>query len=416
VAELPRSADVVIAGAGLAGLTAARVLSDAGYDVAVLEAGDAPGGRVRTDLVDGFRLDRGFQLLNPSYPRVKRDVDLAALDLRPFEAGACVPHEGSRSVIGDPRRLPSAAISTLRFPVGSLREKLAVARAGIALGYGSADRIKRQPDASLAAALDRRGVTGPLREGVIRRYLAGVLGDLDLETSATFGELLIRSFVRGVPAIPATGMQALSDQLAARLRPGVLHLNTTVTKVTTGRVETAVGAVAATAVLVATDPRTSARLLGQAEPVMRGLTTFYFHAPTSPTSRALLHVDSRNCGPLVNTAVISNAAPSYAAHGALVAATALGGEVREELYASVPRHAQSLYGASTRDWELIRVYPIPDALPAMPPGTALQRPVDLGDRMFVAGDHRDTASIQGAMVSGHRAAAAVVRTLQSKTG
>lgn len=414
MSDLPTTADVVIAGAGLAGLTAARVLVDAGFDVAVIEASDAVGGRVRTDQVDGFRLDRGFQLINPSYPRLKRDIDLRALELKPFQAGAQIAHGETSSAIGDPRRLPRTIGSTLRFPVGSWREKLAITRALVEIGYGSATRLKNRPDDTLATSLDRRGVTGALRNGPLRLYLGGVLGEDDLETSAIFGELLIRSFVRGTPAVPAAGMQALPEQIADRLPAGTVRLGTAIVDVKSGRVDTSAGTIQAKAVVVATDPRTAAELLGWPEPVMRNLTTAYFDAGAAPTDRALVHLDSKIRGVLVNTAVMSNAAPTYAEHGSLVAATTLLRADTPDLEPSIRQHAALLYGVPTTEWTLIKTYAIPDALPAMPPGTPLRRAVALGDGVFVAGDHRDTPSLQGALVSGHRAAAAVKASLRGE--
>lgn len=97
-----KSAPVVVVGAGLAGLACAQRLTRAGVDVLVLEASDAAGGRVGTDVVDGFRCDRGFQLVNPSYPALTQVVALAALDLRPFAAGVVVAAGSFRYALGRP--------------------------------------------------------------------------------------------------------------------------------------------------------------------------------------------------------------------------------------------------------------------------------------------------------------------------
>jgi phytoene dehydrogenase-like protein len=274
VNDLAASVDVAIVGAGLAGLTAARDLSDAGYEVCLVEASDAPGGRVRTDRVDGLLLDRGFQLLNPSYPRVKRDVDVDALRLLPFDAGAMVAQGRDRTVIADPRRSPRDLGSTLRLPVGSIRNKIAAARWLAELGFGPASRIKGRRDVELAERLRDRGVDGELVQRVLGPFLAGVLADDELHTSARLVELLLRSFVRGTPSLPEAGMQALPDQLAARLPAGLLHLNTTVHSATGHRIETTSGGVTARAVIVAADPLTAATLTGIASPAVRGLTTF----------------------------------------------------------------------------------------------------------------------------------------------
>jgi phytoene dehydrogenase-like protein len=400
VPELPGHADVVIAGAGLAGLAAARILTGEGLDVVLIEASDAPGGRVRTDRRDGLLLDRGFQLLNPAYPEAARMLDLARLRLQPFERGLVVATGRRRFVLPD-----------LRAPVGSIPEKLAIARWAARVGYGPARWIKERPDSTLAAELTRCGVSGELRRRVLEPFLAGVLAESGLGTSRRLGELLVRAFVRGTPALPADGMQAIAAQLAARLPAGVLQLNTALLSAGSGIAHTDAGTVRAPAVVVACDPVTAARLTGLPAPPMRALTTFYHHSDEPPSARALLHVDGDARGPLVNTAVVSNAAPSYAASGALIASTILGADDSAATEALVRAQAAQVYGADPRGWTHVASYPIAGALPAMPPPLRLRSAVELGDGVYICGDHRDTASIQGALVSGRRTAWIVLERL-----
>src|SRR6478609_96060 len=320
------SCDVVIIGAGLAGLVAARVLCGSGLEVVLLEADEQPGGRVRTDRVDGMLLDRGFQLLNPSYPEARRTFDLRGLRLCQFEAGAVIAHGAGRYPVVDPRRSPREALTAVKLPIGTLREKAAFARWALEVGYGPATRVKRGADTSLDDYLRRRGMRGTFTDGVLRPFLAGVLGEDELRTSRRFGELLVRSFVRGTPALPEDGMQALPDQLARLLPAGVLRTSTPAITVDGTSVDTAAGRVDARAVVVAADTRAAARLLGDPEPVTRGLTTFYHLAERSPASRPMLHLDADRRGPVVNSAVVSDVAPSYAERGALVSSTVLGAD------------------------------------------------------------------------------------------
>lgn len=401
------SCDVVIIGAGLAGLVAARVLCGSGFAVVLLEADEQPGGRVRTDRVDGMQLDRGFQLLNPSYPQARRTLDLRSLRLRPFEAGAVVAHGAARHAVVDPRRAPREALSALTLPIGTLREKAAFARWALEVGYGPAARLKRGPDTSLAEHLSRRGMRGPFTDGVLRTFLSGVLGEDELRTSKRFGELLMRSFVRGVPALPEGGMQALPDQLARLLPPEVLRTSMPAVAVKGTTVDTAAGRIDARAVVVACDARATARLVGDPEPATRGLTTFYHLAESSPAARPMLHLDADRRGPVVNTAVVSDVAPSYADRGALLASTVLGADGSRRAERAARHHAGTIYGVDPTSWQHVATYPIADALPETPPGTPLRRPLSRGNGLYVAGDHRDTASIQGALVSGRRVAATV---------
>ena len=416
VTALPSAADVVVVGAGLAGLTAARSLAAHGLDVLLVEREESVGGRVRTDRVGGLLVDRGFQLLNPAYPQLRRHVDLAALDLQPFDAGLVVARGGRRHALADHRRAPRLALASLTAPVGSPAEKAAFVAWAARAAYGPVSRIVDGPDEPYGAALHRARVTGRLRRSVVEPFLAGVLAEDGCESSRRFVELLVRSFVRGTPSLPAQGMQALPEQLAEGVVAGCLHLGTTVRRVTGTTVVTDAGTVTARAVVVAADPRTAAELTGTPPVPMRGLTTFYHladYSPAPPAHARLLHVDGDRRGPVVNSAVVSAVAPSYAAGrgGALVATTVLGVRDDPGTEQAVRAQLRVLYGADPRPWELVATRAVPEALPAMLPPLDLRRPVDLGDGLFVAGDHRDTASIQGAMASGSRTAAAVLAHL-----
>jgi phytoene dehydrogenase-like protein len=415
VTGLPSRVDVAVVGAGLAGLAAATTLADAGLDVALVEASDGVGGRVRTDRVDGLLLDRGFQILNPAYPALQRLLDVDALELRPFEAGVVVAHDGRRSVVADPRRAPEHLASTIAGP-GRPLEKAAFARWALRVGVGDVDRFLGDDDEPLSAALARWGLTGRLSQMVVQPFLAGVLAEDGQETSRRFVDLLVRSFVRGLPSVPANGMQAVPDQLAARLPDAALHLGVRAHEVTGTSVTTDAGVVATSATLVATDPRTASALAGLPAVVMRGLTTYYHLAARPPTERAMLHLDGERRGPLVNSAVMSNVAPAYASGAtpsgsALVETTVLGVRDDPRVEQAVRAQLRLVYDDDPRTWEHVATYAIPDALPAMLPPLQLRQAVDLGDGLFVAGDHRDTASTQGALVSGRRAARAILQRL-----
>jgi len=211
-------ADVIVVGAGLAGLGCAIRLIELGREVVVVEAADAVDGRVRTDVIDGFRCDRGFQVLNPAYPVVRRWVDLDGLVLQSFGAGVMVRREDGLRVVADPVREPRLLSRTLRS--GYLRpvELAALARwAGRVLVDPRA--VMRQPDTTLAGSLDAAGVGGRLRREVLDPFLAGVLVDSHGVSSANFAKLLVRMFALGRPGLPEQGMGALPSQLAARLPP-----------------------------------------------------------------------------------------------------------------------------------------------------------------------------------------------------
>ncbi len=405
-------ADVVVVGAGLAGLRCARSLHRAGSRVVVLEAADAPGGRVRTDLVDGYRCDRGFQLLNPAYPALRRHVDLGALHLGIFGRGVVVRREHGSALVADPLRHPGLLRESLRS--GYVRPaELARLAAWLAPAVGPVPRLLAGPDTTLRDSLDAAGLTGRLRHEVLDPFLTGVLADRTGSSSAIFVRLLMRSFVRASPGVPALGMQALPDQLATDLD---VRLDTPVRSLRTGargpEVGTDSGLVRARAVVVAVGPGAVADLAPLPAPATKGLRTWWFAADELPPHPRFLRVDGRGrgAGPVVNTAVLSAVAPAYAPPGRhLVQATSLLPDPATE--ADVRRHLAELHGLSTRGWSLVTRHDVEHALPAQPPPTDVRRPVDLGDGLFVAGDHRDTGSLQGALVSGARAAHAVARSL-----
>lgn len=404
----PSRAQVVVVGAGLAGLSAAVRLADAGCDVHVLEAQGRVGGRLATEVVDGFVVDRGFQVLNTGYPRAA-DLDLTALDLGWFGRGAAVLVDGERHRLADPRSLPSAAVETLRAPVGTLRQKLAVAAFTARTALTPAARLLRAEETSVEQSLRRAGVGSAAIERLFRPFLAGVLLEDELETSSRYTDLLWRSFVRGRIGLPARGMQAVGEQLADRLGRHRLHLRVRAREVDGGRVVSDAGTVRADAVVVATDPDTAAVLLPAIDAsAPRQVTTHLHVLPGSPTGLPLIVLGPPG-GPVVNSVVLTDAQPRYSPDRRALLATSTLAPTRE---ADVRNQIARLHGIATGDLEHLTSVTVPGAQPAALPPLQLRRPVALGGGLYVCGDHRDTPSIQGAMASGGRAARAVLRTLR----
>lgn len=404
--------DVVVVGAGLSGLRATRLLCRRGLDVVLLDGADRPGGRMVTDLVDGFRCDRGFQVLNTSYPALRATADMHALALRPFEPGAAIRGaDGALHTFANPFRRPSLAWATatdgLLPPVDKAKLVAWTARVLATPPSRTARGIDRSAAQDLAAA----GLDGAVVERFLRPFLSGVLGESALSTSAAFVRLLWRSFALGTIGVPDAGMGAFPAQLAAGLPDGVLRLGRRVSAVRGHTVLTDDGPLEARAVVVATDAVTAGALLpGLDVPPMHALTTWYHLPPVAPASTTLLHLDATG-GPIANTAVLTAAAPSYSPDGrALVSSTHLGpadrvGEV------TMRRELARLYGVPTDDWAHLHTAEVVRALPSFRAGHPVRRPVELADGIFVAGDHRDTPSTQGALVSGRRAASAVATAL-----
>ncbi|WP_203714122.1 FAD-dependent oxidoreductase [Asanoa siamensis] len=408
---MPGSADVVIVGGGLAGLAAARRLHRAGLDWVLVESADRLGGRVATDQVDGYRLDRGFQVLNTAYPRLAALVDLAALDLCPFTPGVLV-RRGPDLV----RLAASLRPGVLGASLGAasrLGSRLDLVRFAALVARDATlppARLLAAPETTTAAALSQAGLSHAFVEELARPFLSGVLADRSLETSSHVLAMIVRSFARGRIAVPAAGMAALPAAVAAPLPADRLHLSAPVGAVAPGTVSLVDGAVVrARAVLVAA---ATDLLPAVPMPRMHALTTYYHASPEPPLAEPTLVLDGDRRELVANTVVVSAAAPSYAPPGqALISTSVVGPDAPPEPV--VRAELARLYGVSAAGWTHLTTVPIPAALPAAPPPQGrLRKPVALGEGLFVAGDHRDSPSIQGALASGWRAAGAVVRSLR----
>ena len=400
-------AEVVVVGAGLAGLACARRLSRSGVDVLVLEAEEVAGGRVRTDVVDGMLLDRGFQVHNTGYPEAQRVLDHERLGLRPFAAGALVRFGDRLHRVGDPRRLPTWGPRTALAPIGSVKDKALLAGLSAQAALHAPDALLSRPETTTYAALRSRGLSDTVIDRFFRPFLSGVFLEDELATSSRFFDVVWRSFVRGTSCVPATGMGALPAQLAAGL---TVRLSTPVEAVFRGEVHAGGEVLTPRAVVVATAAPAAAVLLpGLDVAPGRSVTTHYHLAPEPPVPEAALVLDGELSGPVTNTVVLTNAAPSYAPGRHLVSSSVVTGDAREP---AVRAHLARLYGVDTSRWEAVAAYEIVDALPSqVPPMGRLRKAVRLEPGLYVCGDHRDSASIQGALVSGRRAATAVLQEL-----
>ena len=403
--------DVVVVGAGLAGLACARRLTRAGVTATVIEAAGSVGGRVRTDRVDGMLLDRGFQVHNTGYPEAVRVLDHGALDLRRFSAGALVRVGDRLRRVGDPRRTPTWTPATARAPIGSLKDKLLIASLAAQAGLLSADALLSRPETTTRAALRSRGLSDEAVDRFFRPFLSGVFLEDELETSSRFFDLVWRSFVRGSQCVPSAGMQAIPEQLARGLD---VRLDSPVERVRAGSLVLQGERVQARAVVVAAAAPDAERLLpGLDVPPQRRVTTHYHLAPERPVAEPAIVLDGEGSGPVANTVVLTNAAPSYAPSRHLVSSSVVSGDASEPV---VRAHLARLYGVDTAGWEHVATYDVRAALPSQaPPMGRFVKAVRLEPGLYVCGDHRDSASIQGALVSGRRAADAVLADLSGVT-
>ena len=418
--------DVAVVGAGLAGLACARALAHAGHAVAVFEAEGAVGGRVRTDVVDGFRIDRGFQVFLTAYPEARAVLDYDALDLRPFAPGALVRlggPPGRFETVGDPFREPTRALATLAASVGSLADKLRVLRLRQSVRRGTPGSLWRRPETTAEAALrERYGFSERMIDRFFRPFLGGVLLDRRLGASSRAFEFYFRMFSEGDAAVPARGIGAIPEQLARRLPAGTVRLGARVAHVEPdgSGLRLADGTdVACRTVVVAVEATDVPRLVpGASVPRTKSTTQIAWAAPRPPVAEKLLVLDGRGgvsgSGPVNNVQVMSNVAPTYAPPGeALVTASVLrdAAESDDALDAAARDQLRGWFGPQTEAWRRLSVCRVPHALPDLPSVEPPERDGHVRGALFLTGDWLRNGSIDGALTAGRHAAEAAMRTL-----
>ncbi len=406
---------VVIVGAGLAGLACACRLHEAGAEPLLLEASDAPGGRVRTDVVEGFLLDRGFQVFLDAYPESGALLDTRRLDLRPFRPGALVfDGTGLRRVM-DVFREPSELVTAALAPVGSMADKLRVALLKWRSSRSSIEDIAAHEDVTTEEYLRRSGFSSRMLDGFFRPFYGGIFLERELRTSSRMFEFTFKMFSQGRATLPARGMGEIPHQLASRLPAGTIRLGERVTQLRAGHVTLESGErLAGQAVVVAADATSAATLVpgvGGVEPAWRSVTCVYFAASRSPIGEAIIALNGSGAGLVNNVCVPSDVAPGYAPAGkALVSISVLGLPETADLAARVVTELDSWFGTEVHEWRHLRTDRIERALPEQPPGESMAGP---GFRehngVYVCGDHQWSASIEGAIMSGRRTADAILR-------
>ena len=381
---------VVVIGAGLAGISAAITLENEGVSVTVLESSDRPGGRVSSDVIDGYICDRGFQLINANYPEIKRIGLIKDIDFISASSVIEIARDDRRIRIGDPR---SALLSAFNSETGSILEKFRLVK------Y----LLRSKPAMSVGEELKNNGL-GRTYERVLRPFLTGVFLADPLLVNAEYGRTAIKHFVTGNSGLPVGGVKAFSEALASRVSD--IRYGVQVNSIKKNTVKTSKGNFEADAIIVATDATTAAQLLDLTEvPQLVGCTTWYHSTKESPTTSKSLIVDSQNRGTVVNTMVISNMMPDYAPAGKnLISSTSILPTTESE----VRRHLSVMYGTDTRNWKLVAKYEIPSALPLSGLETKIASGAHVKDAIFIAGDYKSAPSQNGALLSGRLAALSVL--------
>lgn len=404
--------DVIVVGAGLAGLRCAQVLLTQGLSVRLFEASDYVGGRLHSFNVDGYIIDQGFQLINPAYPELARTGVNTSFDYRPLDSSVAYYDANTSFSLGDPRHHPLAALRGLaKSPLG-----IGDARRFAALLTGSfltpASRLVSKPDSTTWAGLQALGFSQQSLEDVLQPFLRGTLLSDELEPSFTFTKLLLKSFVKGRPSTHPDGIQALPEALATRLSGVELHLSSPVTSVSATSVVSDGLTFRARHVVLATDAAATHDLLTSPTTSFRSQTTLWWSLPKLAAS-SNLRIDLRD-RTAASALDLSSVAPERSPRGrSLVASPVVGSGVSTDLVQRVRRSVATLYDVATSDVQLITTTEVPHALPVVPTPLRVARET-VRNGIYVAGDWTETPSIQGALVSGRRAALNVLRARRSR--
>ena len=414
---MSRDYQVVIVGAGLAGLACGLELKKKDIPFIILESSDAPGGRIRTDEVDGFLLDRGFQILLTEYPEARKVFDYEKLNLKRFSPGALVRLGKKFHRVSDPFREPDKAIQTLFAPIGTLGDKMNIARIRLTLLGQPIDKILTATEYSTMELLKLQGFSQSIIDKFFRPFFGGIFLESKLETSSRKFEFFFRTFSDGDNVIPEKGMQQLPNQLADRVGLSNIKLNTKVASVTNNVVTTEDGEVyEAPHVVIATDRRAMGKILYKTDlnEDERSVTCLYFACDTAPIKEPILILNGEKTGPINNLCVQSNISPAYAPPGqALVSVTVLGTRKdHNALEKAVRTQLVDWFGTDVRTWRRLRTYRIDNALPKQnPPTSFVENKYEIRPGIYVCGDHMNTGSINGALVSGREVAEMISASL-----
>ncbi len=403
--------DVLIIGAGLAGLSCAAALERFGISYLVLEASDTVGGRVRTHHMNGFLLDHGFQVFSTAYPEAQQLLDYPALNLHHFTPGAVIRFGGKWHRMMDPFRHPVAAIQGLLNPIGTFSDKFLVAKFRHRALSSTIPEVFSRQETSTLHYLQDFGFSSSMIEQFFRPFLGGVFLDPELKTSSRMAEFIFRMFASGKTSLPAEGMGAISQQLSSRLPPEKIRTQTRVASIHKSTVTLESGeSLSAQGVVVATEgPVTGELIPSLTPPPYRHATTLYFAVPETPFKGPYLLLNGEGVGPINNLCVLSQVAPTYSQNNQeLLSVSVLipAGQSKSSLVSQVRRQLQDWFGPQAKDWQHLHTSTITAAQPKQivpfPNPYAFQTHIQKG--IFVCGDYCATGTIDGALFSGRRAA------------
>lgn len=399
---------VTIIGAGISGLTAAVYLHQQGINVQILEASDRVGGRIKTDKIDGFLLDRGFQVLLTEYPECKKLLDYEKLKLKYFLPGAMVFHDKGWFEIADPVRIPSLLFKTVFAPVGSIKDKINTFLLKNKLLKISQKNIFLQPEISTLEKLKKYGFSQKMIDLFYKPFFAGIFLENELDTSSNMFDFVMKMFSEGSAAIPQLGMEEIPKQLAAMLPENSIIFNQKVVSLENNIITCENGTQYPTEkTIIATDAIGFAKnYLPQQKQLSQKVTNVYFSAEISPIKKSVVVLNACTQKKWVNNlTVMSEVSESYAPKGKALIAISCNGIFDisdEELIENIKTELKPHFGKVVETWQLIKSYKIPYALPNQQTVKDELQVSDfkLNENLFICGDFLLNGSINAAMKTG----------------
>ncbi|MBA4851024.1 NAD(P)/FAD-dependent oxidoreductase [Emticicia sp. BO119] len=399
----------VIIGGGISGLTCAKYLNEKGMSFVILESSDALGGRVRTDMVEGFRLDRGFQTLLANYSEARKILNYSHLDLNYFESGVLIKAKKGFTKLESPFKDKGSIFSKAFSPIGSWSDRLKIKKFAKYVADIPDEELFGMDDIETIKFLKKYGWSKEIIQQFFKPFFGSIFHDNELHTSSNLFHFVFKQFFKGEMAIPAEGIQAIPEQISDMISKEKIRLNTIVKGIEDNKVFLENGKIlTADRIVIATDPLTADRFLDEDKIYEHQLTTCtYFSAEYSPLKgQKYLTLNPDRKGVVHNLFVPTDISPSYGTTGKTLISVSTHGleKIDERNHISrIKREVYDWFGAQVNVWKHIRTYHIPDALPKFPSGTKKQ-PLKLNENLYRCGDYLAYPSLNAAMQTGREVA------------
>jgi phytoene dehydrogenase-like protein len=413
---------ITIIGAGISGLSVGLHLHRKGFDVKIIEASDRVGGRIKTDVLDGFRLDRGFQVLLTAYPEAKQLLDYDALQLKTFLPGATVLYDGGQFEIADPFRRPSALLATAFAPVGSLKDKFNTFILKNKLIAKSVEGIFAQPQKSSLEQLRDYGFSIKMINRFFKPFFSGIFLENNLTTPNRMFDFVMKMFSEGDAAVPALGMEEIPKQLASQLPSDCFTFNTKVVDIKENTIYTNSGAeIQSDIIIIATEAtELISKFKSTVETKHHSVTNVYFEATVAPTNKAVVILNASAKEKIVNNVtVMTNVSASYATADKVLISVSCNGILKlndQELAQKIKTELQPWFGNQVANWSHLKTYKVNYALPnlAVLKDDLTATDMKISDTLYCCGDHLMNGSINAAMKSGRLLADLIVEEHNTK--